>query len=165
MKIGVINDTHNWYQDEPSGTRKCSYAVQWLDEVLNQPEMQNLDQLLFLGDIVHDYNDSSDGTTYFAQIKNKAKAMKVLRSRLLEMQRREQEKKISEERRSMIGTGDRSERIRTYNFPQGRVTDHRIGLTLYKLNDILEGELDMIIDPLITYFQAEALEKQKIELE
>jgi len=72
MKIGVINDTHNWYQDEPSGTRKCSYAVQWLDEVLNQPEMQNLDQLLFLGDIVHDYNDSSDGTTYFAQIKNKA---------------------------------------------------------------------------------------------
>ncbi len=100
-----------------------------------------------------------------SQHKNKAKAMKVLRSRLLELQRKEQEKKISEERRSMIGTGDRSERIRTYNFPQGRVTDHRIGLTLYKLNDILEGELDMIIDPLITYFQAEALEKQKIELE
>jgi len=100
-----------------------------------------------------------------SQHKNKAKAMKVLRSRLLELQRREQEKKISEERRSMIGTGDRSERIRTYNFPQGRVTDHRIGLTLYKLNDILEGKLDMIIDPLITYFQAEALKKQNIELD
>ncbi|RLB12650.1 MAG: peptide chain release factor 1 [Deltaproteobacteria bacterium] len=99
-----------------------------------------------------------------SQYKNKAKAMKVLRSRLLEMQRKEQEIKISEERRSMVGTGDRSERIRTYNFPQGRVTDHRIGLTLYKLNNILEGELDIIIDPLITYFQAEALKKQKLEL-
>lgn len=99
-----------------------------------------------------------------SQHKNKAKAMKVLRSRLLELQRKEQEMKISEERRSMVGTGDRSERIRTYNFPQGRVTDHRIGLTLYKLNHILEGELDIIIDPLITYFQAEALEKQKLEL-
>jgi peptide chain release factor 1 len=100
-----------------------------------------------------------------SQHKNKAKAMKVLRSRLLELQRKEQEEKISKERRSMVGTGDRSERIRTYNFPQGRVTDHRIGLTLYKLNDILEGELDMIIDPLVTYFQAEALEKQKIKLD
>ncbi len=99
-----------------------------------------------------------------SQHKNKAKAMKVLRSRLLEMQKREQEMKISEERRNMVGSGDRSERIRTYNFPQGRVTDHRIGLTLYKLNDILEGELDMIIDPIITYFQTEALEKQKFEL-
>jgi len=99
-----------------------------------------------------------------SQHKNKAKAMKVLRSRLLEMQRREQEMKISEERRSMVGTGDRSERIRTYNFHQGRVTEHRIGLTLYKLNNILEGELDLIIDPLITYFQAEALEKQKLEI-
>lgn len=100
-----------------------------------------------------------------SQHKNKAKAMKVLRSRLLEMQRKQQQMKISEERRSMVGTGDRSERIRTYNFPQGRVTDHRIGLTLYKLNDILEGELDIIIEPLITYFQAEALEKQNLELE
>ncbi len=100
-----------------------------------------------------------------SQHKNKAKAMKVLRARLLEMKRKEQQKKIAEERRSMIGTGERSEKIRTYNFPQGRVTDHRIGLTLYRLNDILEGDLDMIIDPLITYFQTEALEKHKIELE
>ncbi len=92
-----------------------------------------------------------------SQHKNKAKAMKVLRSRLLEMMQREQHGKISEERRSMVGSGDRSERIRTYNFPQGRVTDHRIGLTLYQLEEVLQGELDFIIDPLVTYFQAEAL--------
>lgn len=92
-----------------------------------------------------------------SQHKNKAKAMKVLRSRLLDMQQAEQQSKISEERRNMVGSGDRSERIRTYNFPQGRVTDHRIGLTLYKLEDILQGQLDMILDPLITHFQAEAL--------
>ena len=92
-----------------------------------------------------------------SQHKNKAKAMKVLRSRLLDMEQEEQQSKISQERRNMVGSGDRSERIRTYNFPQGRVTDHRIGLTLYKLEDVLQGQLDMIIDPLITYFQAEAL--------
>ncbi len=92
-----------------------------------------------------------------SQHKNKSKAMKVLRSRLLDMQQEEQDSRISEERRNMVGSGDRSERIRTYNFPQGRVTDHRIGLTLYKLEDILEGQLDIIIDPLITHFQAEAL--------
>ncbi len=92
-----------------------------------------------------------------SQHKNKAKAMKVLRSRLLDIQQAEQHSKISEERRNMVGSGDRSERIRTYNFPQGRVTDHRIGLTLYKLEDILQGQLDMILDPLITHFQAEAL--------
>ena len=83
--------------------------------------------------------------------------MKVLRARLFDIQQAEQQTKISEERRNMVGSGDRSERIRTYNFPQGRVTDHRIGLTLYKLEDILQGQLDMIIDPLITYFQTEAL--------
>ncbi|RLB85928.1 MAG: peptide chain release factor 1, partial [Deltaproteobacteria bacterium] len=94
-----------------------------------------------------------------SQHKNKAKAMKVLRSRLYELQQAELQSKISEERRSMVGTGDRSERIRTYNFPQGRVTDHRIGLTLYKLEDILQGNLDMVIDPLITHFQTEALKK------
>jgi peptide chain release factor 1 len=94
-----------------------------------------------------------------SQHKNKAKAMKVLRSRLLDMQQAEQHSKISEERRNMVGSGDRSERIRTYNFPQGRATDHRIGLTLYKLEDILQGELDIIIDPLITHFQTEALKK------
>jgi peptide chain release factor 1 len=83
--------------------------------------------------------------------------MKVLRSRLLDLELQEQESKISQERRSMVGSGDRSEKIRTYNFPQGRVTDHRIGLTLYRLESILQGDLDMILDPLNTHFQAEAL--------
>jgi len=92
-----------------------------------------------------------------SQHKNKAKAMKVLRSRMLDMQLAEQQSQISEERRNMIGSGDRSEKIRTYNFPQNRVTDHRIGLTLYRLEDILQGQLDMILEPLMTYFQTEAL--------
>lgn len=92
-----------------------------------------------------------------SQHKNKAKAMKVLRSRLLDMQVAEQQSKISEERRGMVGSGDRSEKIRTYNFPQARVTDHRIGLTLYRLENIMQGELNMILDPLITHFQTEAL--------
>ncbi len=92
-----------------------------------------------------------------SQHKNKAKAMKVLRSRLLDRQQAEQQSKISEERRIMVGSGDRSEKIRTYNFPQGRVTEHRIGLTLYKLESILQGQLDTILDPLITHFQTEAL--------
>jgi peptide chain release factor 1 len=95
-----------------------------------------------------------------SQHKNKAKAMKVLRSRLLDRQQAEQQSKISEERRSMVGSGDRSERIRTYNFPQGRATDHRIGLTLYKLDSVLQGELDLMIEPLITHFQTEALKGQ-----
>jgi peptide chain release factor 1 len=92
-----------------------------------------------------------------SQHKNKAKALKVLRSRLLDMQQAEQQSKITEERRSMVGSGDRSEKIRTYNFPQARVTDHRIGLTLYRLDAILQGQLDLIIDPIITHYQAEAL--------
>ena len=92
-----------------------------------------------------------------SQHQNKAKALKILRARLYEKMRREQEEKLREERRSQIKSGDRSEKIRTYNFPQSRVTDHRIGLTLYKLSDILEGDLDEIIDPLITHFQAEKL--------
>lgn len=71
----------------------------------------------------------------------------------------EQEQEISEERRKQVGTGDRSERIRTYNFPQGRVSDHRVGLTLYKLQEVLNGDLDDIINPLIAHFQAEALKK------
>jgi peptide chain release factor 1 len=94
-----------------------------------------------------------------SQHKNKAKAMKVLLSRMLDRQQAEQQSKISEERRNMVGSGDRSERIRTYNFPQGRATDHRIGLTLYKLEEVLRGELDIIVDPLTTYFQTEALKK------
>ena len=95
-----------------------------------------------------------------SQHKNKAKAMKVLRSRLLDIQQAEQQTKISKERKSMVGSGDRSERIRTYNFPQGRVTDHRINLTLYKLESILQGEVDPVINPLITHFQAEALKAE-----
>jgi len=94
-----------------------------------------------------------------SQHKNKAKAMKVLRSRLFDMEQAEQQSKISEERKTMVGSGDRSERIRTYNFPQGRVTDHRIGLTLYRLESTLQGELDQLIDPLITHFQTELLKK------
>jgi peptide chain release factor 1 len=97
-----------------------------------------------------------------SQHKNKAKAMKVLRSRLLDIQQAEQQSKISEERRSMVGSGDRSEKIRTYNFPQGRVTDHRIGRTLYRLEEILQGQLDMVLDPLITHFQAEALKGEQV---
>jgi peptide chain release factor 1 len=94
-----------------------------------------------------------------SQHKNKAKAMKVLRSRLLDLKRREQEEKIAQERRQQVGTGDRSERIRTYNFPQNRVTDHRINLTLYKLEEVLNGSLDDIIDALITYYQTEELKR------
>lgn len=93
-----------------------------------------------------------------SQLKNKNKAMKVLRARLLDQVTREQDAKRSEERKSQIGSGDRSERIRTYNFPQGRVTDHRIGLTLYKLEAILGGQVDMVIDELVTYYQAQALQ-------
>ena len=96
-----------------------------------------------------------------SQHKNKAKAMKVLRSRLLDVMRREQEEKIAEDRRIQVGSGDRSERIRTYNFPQNRLTDHRINLTLYKLESILHGELDQVIDPLVTNFRAEALKRFK----
>ncbi len=92
-----------------------------------------------------------------SQLKNKVKAMKVLRARLLDRIQQEQEAEIARNRRSQVGSGDRSERIRTYNFPQNRVTDHRIGLTLHKLENILQGDLDEIIDALITSMQAEAL--------
>jgi peptide chain release factor 1 len=94
-----------------------------------------------------------------SQHKNKAKAMKVLRSRLLDMEQSEQDSRISQERKIMVGTGDRSERIRTYNFPQSRVTDHRIGLTLYKLEDVLQGGMDSVIEPLLNHYQTEALKK------
>lgn len=92
-----------------------------------------------------------------SQYKNKDKAMKVLRSRLYEMEREKQASQTAEARRSQVGSGDRSERIRTYNFPQGRVTDHRIGLTLYKIDAIMDGELDELIDALVTADQAEKL--------
>jgi len=93
-----------------------------------------------------------------SQLKNKNRAMKVLRARLLDSKIREQNEKRSEERKSQIGSGDRSERIRTYNFPQGRVTDHRIGLTLYKLESIMQGDMDDIIDQLTTFYQTQALQ-------
>jgi len=93
-----------------------------------------------------------------SQLKNKLKAMKVLRARLLDQMILEQNEKRSEERKSQVGTGDRSGRIRTYNYPQGRVTDHRIGLTLYKLEHILQGNIDELIDSLATYYQSQALQ-------
>jgi peptide chain release factor 1 len=92
-----------------------------------------------------------------SQHKNRAKALKVLRARLLDRMQEEQNAKISQERKNQVGTGDRSERIRTYNFPQGRVTDHRIGLTLYNLENILNGALQEMVDALITHYQAESL--------
>ena len=94
-----------------------------------------------------------------SQHKNKAKAMKVLYARLKDKRAQEQHMQIAEKRKSMVGSGDRSERIRTYNYPQRRVTDHRIGLTVYRLEDVLEGQMDLVIDPLLAHFQAEALKK------
>ena len=93
-----------------------------------------------------------------SQYKNKDKAMKVLKSRLLEAEREKQQNEVAQERKSQVGTGDRSERIRTYNFPQGRLTDHRIGLTLYRLEDVMNGNLDEVIDALITADRAAKLE-------
>ena len=98
-----------------------------------------------------------------SQLKNKLKAMKVLRARLLDQLITEQNEKRSEERKSQVGSGDRSGRIRTYNFPQGRVTDHRIGLTLYKLENILQGDLNELIDNIVTYYQTRELQKAEAE--
>jgi len=95
-----------------------------------------------------------------SQLQNKLRAMSVLRSRLLDIERRKQEEKITTERRSQVGTGDRAEKIRTYNFPQDRVSDHRINLTVRNLPRILEGELDELIDTLATSLQARQLEEQ-----
>ncbi len=92
-----------------------------------------------------------------SQHKNKAKALKVLRARLLEQISEEQNATISETRKQQVGSGDRSQRIRTYNFPQGRMTDHRIGLTIYNLENILDGDIDTIIDAISTHYQAESL--------
>lgn len=99
-----------------------------------------------------------------SQHKNKAKALKVLRARLYDLQLREQNDRISRDRKNQVGSGDRSERIRTYNFPQGRVTDHRIGLTLYKLDQVLQGDLDEIISELTAYYQTQAIENAESEL-
>jgi len=95
-----------------------------------------------------------------SQIQNKAKALRVLKSRLLEVQEAERDAERASERRSQIGSGDRSEKIRTYNFPQGRVTDHRIGLTVHRLNEVLDGDLDQLIDPAVEYYQAERLKSE-----
>ena len=92
-----------------------------------------------------------------SQLKNKSQALKVLRARLYEKELEAQQSETAEKRRGMVGSGDRSERIRTYNFPQGRLTDHRINLTLYKLEDILLGNLEQVIDPLLSHYQAELL--------
>ena len=92
-----------------------------------------------------------------SQHKNRARAMKILQARLFEQAKREADSERSEERRSQVGSGDRSERIRTYNFPQSRITDHRINLTLYKLAEVMEGDLDAVIGPLRQEYQADQL--------
>jgi peptide chain release factor 1 len=97
-----------------------------------------------------------------SQIKNYAKALRVLRSRLYEIEMEKQHKALSDERRSMVGTGDRSEKIRTYNYRDNRVSDHRIGLTLHRLEMIMEGDLAEILDALNTHFQTERLKKELV---
>ena len=96
-----------------------------------------------------------------SQHKNRDKAMRVLKSRILEAERQKQASSIADERKSQVGTGDRSERIRTYNYPQGRVSDHRIGLTIYKLEQFLNGDMDEVIDALITFDTAKKLQKEE----
>ena len=96
-----------------------------------------------------------------SQLKNKDKAMKILKSRLYDMKLSEQNAEIADMKRGQVGTGDRSERIRTYNFPQGRVTDHRINLTLHKINSFIDGDLDEMIETLITTDQAQKLQQME----
>jgi peptide chain release factor 1 len=96
-----------------------------------------------------------------SQHKNRQKAMKILMARILDMKIQEQQSEIARQRKTQVGTGDRSEKIRTYNFPQNRVTDHRIGLTLHKLDEIMEGSLTELTDNIISYYQAEALKGAK----
>ena len=100
-----------------------------------------------------------------SQHKNRHQAMKILASRLLDIKQKEQESKIAEERKSQVGTGDRSEKIRTYNFPQNRVSDHRIGLTLHKLDAVIEGDLNELIETLVHHYQTEALKGQNMALQ
>ena len=95
-----------------------------------------------------------------SQIKNKAKAMRVLKARLLEMEREKHDGAIAAERKKMVGSGDRSEKIRTYNFPQSRITDHRIGFTTHRMEDVLDGNLDELVEPLTSHFQAEKLKDE-----
>ena len=97
-----------------------------------------------------------------SQIKNREKAMRVLRARLQELEERKQHEAEASERRSMVGSGDRSEKIRTYNFKENRVTDHRIGLTIHQLNLVMDGALDQIIEGLTTHYQAEKLNEDPV---
>ncbi len=99
-----------------------------------------------------------------SQHKNKAKALTILKTRLLAMKQKEQNEKIADNRRAQVGTGERSEKIRTYNFPQGRVTDHRIGLTIYQLDSYLDGNIDEMINAMMAFFEAEALKKETLKL-
>ena len=92
-----------------------------------------------------------------SQIKNKAKAMKVLKSRLLDIETRKQQDAIAKDRRSQVGTGERSEKIRTYHFKENRITDHRVNFTLYRLADVLNGDLEEVLDHVITFYQSEKL--------
>jgi peptide chain release factor 1 len=94
-----------------------------------------------------------------SQHKNRARAMSLLQAKLLDAEIAQREKEQAQTRKSLVGSGDRSERIRTYNYPQGRVTDHRINLTIYKLAEVLEGDLDQVIDPLVSEYQADQLAK------
>jgi peptide chain release factor 1 len=94
-----------------------------------------------------------------SQVKNRAKAMKVLRSRLYEMEMRKQQEQIAKDRRSQVGTGERSEKIRTYNFPQNRITDHRINFTTHRLVEVLNGDLNELLDPVTTHYQSEKLKE------
>src|SRR5690606_21092115 len=96
-----------------------------------------------------------------SQLKNKARALKILRSRLLEIEQQKQADAIRDERRTMVKAGDRSEKIRTYNFPQNRLTDHRVGLTLYRLDAVIEGDLGELIDAVVTWHQAALLERSQ----
>ena len=98
-----------------------------------------------------------------SQIKNRSKAMRVLRTRLFELEQSKQHEQIAAERRGQIGSGDRSEKIRTYNFPQNRVTDHRVGLTIHQLTEVMDGKIGPIVDALITHFQAERLKQELVE--
>ncbi|MFB3917990.1 MAG: peptide chain release factor 1 [Terriglobales bacterium] len=95
-----------------------------------------------------------------SQIKNREKGMRVLRARLYEMEQEKQQQALAKERRAMVGSGDRSEKIRTYNFPQNRVTDHRIGLTIHQLGEVMDGKLQPFIDALVTHYQAEKLKQE-----
>ena len=95
-----------------------------------------------------------------SQIKNRAKAMRVLRARLYEQEQEKRQAALSAERRGQIKTGDRSEKIRTYNFPQNRVTDHRIGLTLHQLTDVMDGKLAPLVDGLVSHYESERLQQE-----